>query len=213
MPGRRFRRAFFAVLLQERGDAGRAARVGHVECREPVAGDDVRVRASRGDWRYTICDLEHDVLSRIRDLLSTTRVLSLAVIVEGQAEAALLPFVARDDFRAVHVQASSLARHTRGLTTGARVGVLVHEPDTTEADPMQLSRLTVQAVVSILDKDTGQFAAAAARFAGRFPTAGTTLSLGDFRLYELTLGRGRYVEGFARAFNVGPQTFAEISAL
>jgi hypothetical protein len=23
----------------------------------------------------------------------------------------------------------------------------------------------------------------------------------------LTLGRGRYVEGFARAFNVGPDTF------
>ena len=157
--------------------------------------------------------MEHDVLSRLRDLLSTTRVLSLAVIVEGQAEAALLPFVASDDFEAVHVQASGLARHARGLTAGARVGLLVHAPDTAEADPMQLPRLTVQAVVSILDKDTGEFAAAAARFAGRFPTAGMTLSLGDFSLYELTLGRGRYVEGFARAFNVGPQTFAEIAAL
>ena len=46
---------------------------------------------------------------------------------------------------------------------------------------MRLPRLTVQAVVSILDKDTGQFAAAAARFAGRFPTAGMTLSLGGLQ--------------------------------
>ena len=77
--------------------------------------------------------MEHDVLSRIRDLLSTTRVLSLAVIVEGQAEAALVPFVARDDFGAVHVQASSLARHARGLTAGVRVGLLMHASDAAEA--------------------------------------------------------------------------------
>jgi hypothetical protein len=37
--------------------------------------------------------------------------------------------------------------------------------------------------------------------------------LEDFNLCELTLGRGRYVEGFARAFNVRPQTFAELSRL
>ena len=41
----RFRRAFCSLLHQERGDAGRAARLGHVERGEPVAGDDVRVRA------------------------------------------------------------------------------------------------------------------------------------------------------------------------
>ena len=40
-----------------------------------------------------------------------------------------------------------------------------------------------------------------------------TLGLGDFNLYELTLGRGRYVEGFARAFNVGPDTFSEVATL
>ena len=32
-------------------------------------------------------------------------------------------------------------------------------------------------------------------------------------LYELTLGRGRYVAGFAQAFNIGPDTFREIAAL
>jgi hypothetical protein len=68
-------------------------------------------------------------------------------------------------------------------------------------------------VVSILPRESAQFAAAADRFAGRFPAAGVTLALDDFNLYELTLGRGRYVEGFARAFNVGPQTFGELAGL
>jgi putative heme iron utilization protein len=157
--------------------------------------------------------MERDVLLALRDLLSSSRVLSLAVIVEGEAEAALLPFVASDDFAAVYVQASGLARHSRGLMADARVGVLVHAADTPDADPMQLPRLTVQAVVRVLARETAEFTAAADRFAGRFPAARMTLSLGDFNLYELTLGRGRYVEGFARAFNVGPQTFEEVARL
>ena len=75
---------------------------------------------------------------------------------------------------------------------------------------MQLPRLTAQAVVRILTRETAEFTAAADRFAGRFPAARMTLAMEDFNLYELTLGRGRYVECFARAFNVGPQTFGEL---
>ena len=157
--------------------------------------------------------MEHDVLVAIRGLMSSTRVLTLAVIVGGEPEAALLPFAVRADFGAVYVQASGLARHSRGLTLGARVGLLVHASDTPNAEPMQLPGLTVQADVRVLEKETDELATAAARFIGRFPGAEVTLNLGDFNLYELTLGRGRYVEGFARAFNVGPQTFQEISGL
>lgn len=157
--------------------------------------------------------MERDVLVGLRDLLSSSRVLSLAVIVEGEAEAALLPFVARDDFAAVFVQASGLARHSRGLTADTHVGVLVHAPDMPDSDPMQLRRLTAQALVSILQRGTTAFTAAADRFVDRFPAARTTLALEDFNLYELALGRGRYVEGFGRAFNVGPHTFAELARL
>jgi hypothetical protein len=71
----------------------------------------------------------------------------------------------------------------------------------------------VQATVAALDRESDAFAAAREVFVGRFPGAEMTLSLGDFKLYELTLGRGRYVAGFAQAFNVGPETFKEITVL
>jgi putative heme iron utilization protein len=156
---------------------------------------------------------DRDVLLSIRNLLSSNRVLALAVTVENEPEAAMLPFAPRAGFDAVYVQASGLARHAKGLTEGAHVGVLVHTPDAADADPMQLPRLTVRATVKVLDKSSDEFAAAAAAFVERFPAAQMTLELGDFNLYALTFGRGRYVEGFARAFNVGPDTFKEISAL
>jgi putative heme iron utilization protein len=153
--------------------------------------------------------MNQDVLTAIRTLLDTERVLSLAVVVDGDPEAGLLPFAVREDYGALFVQASGLARHSRGLHPAAMVGVLIHAADRPDHDPMQLPRLTVQATVRPFERSTEAFARAAARFTARFPTAAVTLDLGDFTLYELTLGRGRYVEGFARAFNVGPDTFGE----
>ncbi len=157
--------------------------------------------------------MDRENLTAIRDLLVSARVLAIAVMIDGDAEAALLPFALSPGFDAVYVQASTLARHSRGLTPGAAVGLLIHAPDTADRDPMQLPRLMVRATVRVLDRETDEFASAAARFIGRFAGAKVTLNLGDFTLYKLTLGPGRYVEGFARALGVEAATFEEIAAL
>jgi putative heme iron utilization protein len=146
-------------------------------------------------------------VAALRALLETERILTLAVIVDGAPVAALLPFAPTADLTAVLVQASGLARHTRGLTDGARVGVAIHVPATPDRDALQIPRLTVDATVRVLPRDSSAFAAAARRLIARFPAAETTLALPDFQICALELGRGRYVEGFARALNVGPETF------
>jgi hypothetical protein len=73
--------------------------------------------------------------------------------------------------------------------------------------------MTVQATVAVLDRESEAFAAAREVFVGKLPGAEMTLNLGDFNLYELTLGRGRYIAGFGQAYNIGPDTFKEIAAL
>ena len=147
----------------------------------------------------------------LRSLLDTERVLTAAVIVDGEPVAALLPFATSPDYAAVYVQASGLARHARGLHDGAAVGLVVHVPATAGRDAMQLPRLSVAATVQTLERDSPAYVVAAERLAARFPAMATTLTLGDFTLHALVLGRGRYVEGFARAVNVGPDTFAALA--
>ncbi len=154
--------------------------------------------------------MDRDTVIALRDLLSSSRLLALAVIVDDQPEAALLPYVLREDFGAVFVQASGLARHSRGLTRGAQVGLLIHPSDTSNVEAMQVPRLMASATVRILERSSEEFRSAATRFVARFPGAEMTLELADFNLYELTFGRGRYVQGFARAVNVAPDTFTEI---
>jgi hypothetical protein len=65
--------------------------------------------------------------------------------------------------------------------------------------------------VNVCERDSSEFEAAARLLIARFPEASTTLALSDFRLCLLVLGRGRYVEGFARAVNVGPDTFRQLA--
>jgi hypothetical protein len=157
--------------------------------------------------------MERHVLEAIRDMIASHRVLGLAVLVDGDPEASLLPYAVRPDFGAVYIQASGLARHTRGLQPGARVGIMIHDSETPDGDPLQTPRMTVQATVTVLDRDSEAFTAARAIFVARLPGAEMTLNLGDFNLYELQLGRGRYVAGFAQAFNLGPDTFKDVAAL
>ncbi len=151
--------------------------------------------------------MDPTTLAAIRNLLDTERVLTAAVVVDGEPVAALLPYAVGTTHGSLLVQASGLARHTRGLVHGSTIGVIVHRAVTPDLDAMQIPRLTVQATVHLLDRDDQAFDDAAARFVQRFSHASTTLAHGDFRLFELVLGRGRYVEGFARAFNVSAETF------
>lgn len=151
------------------------------------------------------------IATGLKALLDTERVLSVAVAVDGRPVAALLPFVPSGDYTRVFVQASALARHSKGLGQGATIGVLVHQADALERDPMQLQRLMVEATVAVVPRGSTEFDAAAGRLLERFPAMQMTLALGDFSVFALVLGRGRYVEGFARAANVDASTFASLA--
>jgi putative heme iron utilization protein len=166
--------------------------------------------ASAAAGRWTV---DNDVLAAIRELLTARRVLCLAAIIDGEPAASLLPYAVAPDMQAVYVQASQLAKHSRALAEGATVSLLVHGLDTDDADPLQVPRLTVSAVVELLERDTEAFAAGSRVFTARLPSAEMTLELADFSLYRLRLGRGRYVAGFAQAYNVGPDTFQQLARL
>ena len=77
----------------------------------------------------------------LQAMLDRQRILALAVQTGPGPYAGLLPFVPVADRSAVLVHASKLARHTQGLAAGAHVGILVHEQDGPEKDPLQIERL------------------------------------------------------------------------
>lgn len=139
---------------------------------------------------------------RLGGLLLGQRLIALGVVAEGEPIVGLLPYAVADDRTSLLVQSSSLARHSRGLVAGARWSGVIHEPDSAQADPLQVPRLQLEGVVDPLSGDRPEFGPAAKAFVGRFPAAAMTLQLPDFTLSRLEVRGGRMVLGFGRALNL-----------
>jgi heme iron utilization protein len=147
----------------------------------------------------------------LRALFEGQRLLALGVVVDGEPVVGILPYAVSKDRAAVYIQASRLARHTRGLLPGGRWGGAIHRPDAPEDDPLQVPRLTLEGSLEPLARDAAEFEAAARAFLERFPSAAMTLSLGDFGLYRLEVEGGRLVLGFGRALNVSRSHFEDLA--
>jgi putative heme iron utilization protein len=139
------------------------------------------------------------------------RVTAMGVLVDGVPYVGLLPFAPSHDRRSLYVHASGLARHARGLGDGMPFSALVHEPEDTAPDSLQVPRATFQGTVERLDPTSVEHAAARAAYLERFPEGATTFELADFGLYALRIAEGRLVAGFARARNVSPGDLATLT--
>ncbi|MCP5539462.1 MAG: pyridoxamine 5'-phosphate oxidase family protein [Akkermansiaceae bacterium] len=134
------------------------------------------------------------------DLMRSTRWAAL-----GTVDAAGAPLVSAVAFApaegALLVHVSQLAAHTRNLRERPRFSLLLSEPDSGEAtDPQTLARLTLSGGAAVVDRESGEdFAAAARAYLARFPEAEPRFGFGDFHLIRLTPESGNFVGGFGRA--------------
>jgi putative heme iron utilization protein len=150
-------------------------------------------------------------IKALRTLLDEQRVLSLAVLAEGVPYAGLLPFVTLPQHDGVLIHASRLSKHSQGLAEGARVGMLLHEQDGPEKDPLQIKRVTFECVVTPFERKSDAWHAGRERYLARFPDSRITFNLGDFTLYRLEFQHGLYVAGFGRAMEVSPADIRKLA--
>ena len=150
-------------------------------------------------------------LDAIRALLTASRVLSLALVIDGEPVIGLLPFAATPDYGALIVHASRLARHTKGLQPGARFDALVHEPDVEGVDVLQVKRLTLRGTVHAPEPGSAPHEAVRQVYLGKLPEAEPITELGDFAFYVLLVEGGRLVTGFGAAANVTADTLAALA--
>lgn len=127
-------------------------------------------------------------------------VLAIAVTVDGEPCAGLLPFLADGDALLVHV--SGLARHTAGLAPGAPFSAVIAAPD--GPDPLRVPRLVVEGAAELVADDPR------ARWVAAFPSAAQTVTLGDFRFVRLRISRGRLVADFGRTLGIAPRVLREL---
>jgi putative heme iron utilization protein len=147
----------------------------------------------------------------LQAMLDGQRVLSIAVQTPTGPYAGLLPFVPLPDRSAVLVHASKMARHSQGLLAGAHAGILVHEQDAPDKDPLQIQRLMFDCTVHPFERKSAEWEAGRGLFLTRFPDSRITFNLGDFTLYRLQFVTGTYVAGFGRAMDIEPEDIRRLA--
>ena len=174
--------------------------------------------AVSGPWNNPHSDsyrgdvMKEDDLRLLHDLLTSQRVLALAVLVEGKPHVGLLPYALKDDFSAAIIHVSALARHSKGLAPGLPFSIAIHFPDRPDLDPLQLPRVLLEGEVAVLDRGTREYGFSRAAFLKRFPSSDQTFSLGDFQLCELRFRAGRLIGGFARASTVSERILRDLAS-
>ncbi len=148
----------------------------------------------------------------LANLIRSQRVASLGTLQDGSPLVSMVLYAAAPDFSSFLLHISRLALHTRNILADARVSLLIAEPDAGVEDPQTLARLSIlgEAVEALPEAE--EYADARGLYLERFPQAGVSFQLGDFHLFRVRPGGGRFVAGFGRIFDVSLEDLKRASA-
>lgn len=146
-------------------------------------------------------------------LIRNTRIAALGTIHDGEPRLAMVAVAVESDFSAFYIHVSKLGKHTGDIEKDPRVSLLITETDDRRLDPQTLARVSLNGTAGMLSRTDLHYARIKHTYLTRFPEAEQFFSLGDFNLWKISPKEGRFVAGFARAFNVAPEMLRRVSAL
>lgn len=144
-------------------------------------------------------------------LIRKARIAALGTLHEGQPNLAMVAYAFAEDFSAFYIHVSRLGKHTRDMEIDPHVSLLIAETDDSRPDPQTLARVSLQGVAEILPKGDQDYTQIKHLYLVRFPVSEALFNLGDFNLWRITPTGGRFVAGFARAFNLVQETLVNVS--
>ncbi|MEZ4649892.1 MAG: pyridoxamine 5'-phosphate oxidase family protein [Candidatus Eisenbacteria bacterium] len=153
--------------------------------------------------------MDSQELAALASLVRGQRTAALGSLRGGGPQVTLVAYALRPDFQALYLFLSRLARHTRAIEEDPRVGLMISAPDPGVGDPQTLPRLSLQGSIARVEPSDEDAAGARALYLERFPDAARLLQLDDFAFYRVTPTAGRFVAGFAQAYNIGQLDLSE----
>ena len=146
-------------------------------------------------------------------LIRETRVAALGTLHEGELNLAVVAYSFAEDFSTFYIHVSRLGKHTTDMETDPRVSLLITETDDRRPDPQTLARVSIRGMAEILPRSDPGYTHVKQSYLERFTEAEQLFGLGDFNLWRITPKSGRFVAGFGRAFNLGPEALKKASTL
>ena len=144
-------------------------------------------------------------------IIRTTRVAALATMRDEKPHSSMVAYAPVENFSALYIFVSRLAQHTMDMIKDKHVSLLIAETDDGRADPQTLARLSIRASAEFMENGEPGYAPVKKMYIETFPESEQLFQLADFGLWRIKPKGARYVAGFAKAFNLTPETLQKVS--
>lgn len=146
-------------------------------------------------------------------ILRSQRIASLGTLRDGAPFVSMVAFAMSEELTSLYFHASTLAYHTQDILKDPRCSFLIAETDQGDRDPQTLARVTLRGDAVRVSPEAPEYDVARTLYLKKFPESAFLFELGDFALYRMTPTSGRFVAGFARAFNISLHDLKRTSAV
>lgn len=147
----------------------------------------------------------------LAQIIRRSRTAALGTLRDEAPLVSMVTFIAEEDFSLFYIFVSRLGQHTVDMQKDKRVGFLITETDDGRADPQTLTRVSLRASAELIPNGQPGYTPLKERYLGRYPESEPLFKLEDFNFWRIKPKGGRYVAGFAKAYNITAETLQKVS--
>lgn len=147
----------------------------------------------------------------LSQIIHNTRIAALGTTRDEEPFASMVAFAPAADFSAFYIYVSRLSQHTTDMQKNKRVSLLICETDDGRADPQTLARVSIRGSAEMIENGEPGYTPIKDLYIARFPESAQLLKLDDFSFWRIRPKGGRYVAGFAKAYNITVETLQKVS--
>lgn len=147
----------------------------------------------------------------LAQVIRNARIASLGTMRDETPQVSMVAYIFADDFSAFFVFVSRLAQHTMDMQKNKEVSLLICETDDNRSDPQTLARVSIRGKAEQIENGAPGYTLLKKQYLERFPDSAQLFKLTDFSFWRITPKGGRYVAGFAKAYNITAETFQNVA--
>ncbi|KXK10964.1 MAG: pyridoxamine 5'-phosphate oxidase-like FMN-binding protein [Chloroflexi bacterium OLB14] len=147
----------------------------------------------------------------LAQLIRGTRIATLGTLRDDAPQVSMVAYVFTEDFSAFYIFVSRLAQHTVDMQKNKEVSLLICETDDERNDPQSLARVSIRGKAEQIENGAPGYMPLKKKYLQRFPESESLFQLTDFNFWRITPKGGRYVAGFAKAYNITAESLKQVS--
>lgn len=142
----------------------------------------------------------------LAQVIREARIASLGTLHDEAPQVSMVAYIYAEDFSAFYIFVSRLAQHTVDMQKDNRVSLMICETDDARSDPQTLVRVSIRGKAEMIQTGEPGYTPLKEQYIARFPESEKLFNLSDFSFWRISPRGGRYVAGFAKAFNITADT-------